>query len=325
MDVLYLSEADVERLLTMEMALAAVEGAFRRASQGLIQNHARRRLHTGKGSLLHYMAAEDVELGYMGMKIYTSSRAGLNFLVPLYRNDTGEMVALLEADYLSRMRTGAATGVATKYMARPEAASLGLIGTGHQAPTQLLAVAQVRPLQSVRVYSRTPERCTAFAEKMRRQLDVPVAAAESAEEAVRDADIVAAITSARQPVVQGAWLSAGVHVNAAGINSAKKREIDEEVVRRASRIVVDSVEQSKEEAGDLIIPFAAEPEHWQSVRTLAEVVGGTFSGRDSPEEITLFKSNGVALEDVATAAVVYERAREQRIGRRMRMWDTKAN
>ncbi len=319
MGVLYLSEADVERLLTMEMALAAVEEAFRQSAAGRVENQPRRRLAVPGGVLLHYMAAADSSLGYFGMKIYTSSRTGTRFLVPLYRSDTAELVALLEADYLGRVRTGAATGVATKYMARPEAARVGLIGCGHQAPTQLLALAQVRKLDAVRAYSPTAARRAVFAERMSAELALPVEAVDTAEAAVREADIVVTITSAREPVLEGAWLAPGTHVNAAGVNMAQRRELDAAAVQRAARIVVDSLEQAKEEAGDLLAAFKDSPGRWQEVHTLSEVVAGTFPGRTNSDEITLFKSNGVALEDLATAVRVYERAREVGWGRMLEM------
>ncbi|MFQ5778501.1 MAG: ornithine cyclodeaminase family protein [Terriglobia bacterium] len=319
MDVLYLTEADVERLLTMEMALEAVEGAFRGAAAGRVANQSRRRLRSS-GALFHYMAADDETCGYFGMKIYSSTRAGVRFLVPLFRGDSGALVALLEADYLGRVRTGAASGIATRYMARADAARVGILGSGHQAPTQLEAIARVRRLTSVAVYSPNSEHRRAFAEKMSSELSLPVEAVESAEAAVRDADIVVAVTSAQQPVLRGAWLAPGTHINAVGVNSARRRELDEEAVARAARIVVDSREQSQQEAGDLIAPFEGKPERWQQVHELAEVVAGRVLGRGDPREITLFKSNGVALEDVATAARVYKRARREGVGRMLKMW-----
>lgn len=320
MDVLYLREAEVECLLTMEMALEAVEAAFRAQAGGQVENHSRQRLHPSRGVYFHYMAAADQTCGYFGGKLYTSSPTGTRFLVPLYQADTGALVALLEADTLGRFRTGAASGVATNYMARPEAACVGLLGSGHQAPTQLLALAKVRRLASVRVYSPNRERCRAFAEKMAAALTLPVEAVASAEAAVREADIVVAVTTARQPVLQGAWLAPGTHVNAVGANFPEKRELDDAVIARAARIVVDCREQSRDEAGDLVVPFASQPERWQGVHELSEVVVGRFPGRGSPEEITLFKSNGVALEDVATARV-YERARAEGVGRTLKMWE----
>lgn len=321
MDVLYLCEAEIERLLTMEVALEAVESAFRAVAAGRVHNLSRQRLHPASGVYFHTMAAADETCGYFGAKLYSSSPAGTRFLVPLYRAETGVLVALLEADALGRMRTGAASGVATKYMARPEAARVGLLGSGHQAPTQLEALARVRRLESVRVYSPNPERRRAFADKMGPALGLRVEAVTSAEAAVRETDIVVVVTNARQPVLEGAWLAPGTHINAVGANFPQKRELDDAVVARAARIVVDSREQAQLEAGDLIGPFEGQPERWQQVHELSQVVAGQVSGRGGPEEITLFKSNGVALEDVTAAARVYERARAEGVGRILKMWE----
>jgi len=321
MDVLYLREAEVERLLTMEAALEAVESAFRAQAAGRVVNHPRRRLHPDRNVYFHYMAAADAGSGTFGMKLYTSAPAGVRFLVPLYRTETGALLALLEADFLGRMRTGAASGVATKYMARADAARVGILGSGHQAPTQLEALARVRRLAGVRVYSPNPERRRAFAEKMAAALALPVEPVETAEAAVREADIVVVCTSAKQPALQGAWLAPGAHVNAVGANFPQKRELDDAAVSRADRIVVDSLEQSRDEAGDLIAPFENRPERWREVRELSQVVAGEFPGRAGDREITLFKSNGVALEDVAAAVRVYERARAEGVGQTIRMWE----
>ncbi len=322
MDVLYLREAEVERLLTMEAALEAVESAFRAQATGRVVNHPRRRLHPDRNVYFHYMAAADASRGYFGMKLYTSAPAGVRFLVPLYQTETGALLALLEADTLGRMRTGAASGVATKYMARADAARVGILGSGHQAPTQLEAIARVRRLAGVRVYSPNAERRRAFAEKMAAALGLPVEPVETGEAAVREADIVVVCTSARQPALQGAWLAPGTHVNAVGANFPQKRELDAAAVNRADRIVVDSLEQSRDEAGDLIAPFENHPERWQQVRELSQVVAGEVPGRASDREITLFKSNGVALEDVAAAVRVYERARAEGVGQWIKMWQS---
>lgn len=322
MDVLYLREGEVERLLSMEVALEAVEDAFRAQAAGRLANHPRRRLHPDRNVYFHYMAAADAGSGYFGMKLYASAPAGVRFLVPLYRADTGALVALLEADFLGRMRTGAASGVATKYMARADARRVGLLGSGHQAPTQLEAISRVRRLERVRVYSPNPDHRRAFAESMSAKLGLPVEPVETGERAIHEADIVVVCTNAKQPALQGGWLAPGAHINAVGANFPQKRELDDAAVARAHRIVVDSLEQSREEAGDLIAPFAARPERWQQVRELGEVVAGRFPGRGGPEEITLFKSNGVALEDVAAAVRVYERARADGVGRMIRMWES---
>ncbi len=318
---LLLNEADVRALLAMPLALEAVEEAFRRQASGQAILHSRRRLETPGRAFLHYMAAADTVSGCMGMKIYTSVRGALRFLVPLYRSQTGELAALVEADYLGQMRTGAASGVATKYMSRADARTVGIVGSGLQARTQLEAVAAVRRIESIRAFGRDAERRAAFCSEMSARLGVPVAPVGSAEEAVRDADIVVAATTASTPVVRGAWLAAGAHLNAIGANFPQKRELDDEAVRRAEIVAVDSLEQSKLEAGDLIQTFKEDSARWGAVRELAQIVAGKTPGRTDAREITLFKSNGIATWDVAVAARVYELAKQRGIGQQIPLWN----
>jgi alanine dehydrogenase len=223
---LLLSEADVKSLLTMPIAIDAVENSFRRLGDGSALVHSRQRLHLPSKSYLHYMAAADGVSGYMGLKIYTSSGKGLRFLVTLFSVESGDLVALIEADFLGQMRTGAASGVATRYLARENARTLGMIGTGLQARTQLQAIAQVRKLDGIRVFGRDAERRERFAEEMSDALKIPVTAAASAEDAVRDADIVVTSTTSTAPVLEGRWLKPGVHINAIGANFPQKRELD---------------------------------------------------------------------------------------------------
>jgi len=317
---LLLKEADVRALLTMPLALEAVEEAFRRQASGEAVLHLRRRLEAPGKAFLHYMAAADTVSGYMGMKIYTSVRGALRFLVPLYRSQTGELAALVEADYLGQMRTGAATGVATKQMARGDARTVGIVGTGLQARTQLEAIVAVRPVERIRAFGRDPERRAGFCGEMSARLGVPVNPAGSAEEAVRDADIVVTATTASKAVVHGAWLALGTHINAIGANFPHKRELDDEAVRRASVVAVDSVEQSKLEAGDLIQTFGKDAARWAGVRELAEIVAGKAPGRTEAREITLFKSNGIATWDVAVAARIYELAQQGGFGQPISLW-----
>ncbi|MCL6481000.1 MAG: ornithine cyclodeaminase family protein [Firmicutes bacterium] len=319
---LLLSEADVRAVLTMPVALDAVEQAFRHLAEGKAELHSRRRFALPEKVFLHYMAAADTATGYAGLKIYTSARGSVRFLTPLYRTRTGELVALLEADYLGQMRTGAASGVATKYMARPDAATVGILGTGLQARTQLEAVAAVRSLTNVRAFSRNPERRAQFAREMTERLHLPVYPAGSAEEAVREAEIVITATNASTPVLLGRWLAPGTHINAIGANFPQKRELDEEAVRRAGIIVVDSREQAMLESGDLLTVFGSpEASAWMAVRELADVVAGRVPGRTDMRQVTLFKSNGVALEDVAVAARVVELAQERGLGQRLPLFE----
>jgi len=311
---LLLREADVHALLPMSAALEAVEEAFLHLAEGTAVLHPRQRLPLQEKSYLHYMAASDTALGYAAMKIYTNVRDRLRFLVPLFQIASGELAALIEAERLGAVRTGAASGVATKYMARADARHAAILGTGLQARTQLEALASVRQLESVRAYGRDPERRARFAREMTRELGLRVEASDSAELAVRDADLVVTATTSSQPVVQGAWLAPGAHLNAVGANFPQKRELDDAAVRRAGIIAVDSREQSKVEAGDLVQVLGEDVSAWSAVKELSEIVAGGTPGRTGERQVTLFKSNGVAIEDLAVAARVYESALARGLG-----------
>jgi alanine dehydrogenase len=321
---LLLSEADVKQILTMPLALAVVEDSFRRLADGSALLHSRHRLHIPGKSYLHYMAAADATSGYMGMKVYTSSGVGLRFLVPLFHVDSGELLALIEADYLGQIRTGAASGVATNLLARADAAKIAIIGTGLQSRTQLEALSLVRPITEVRAFSRKPEHREIFAKEMTAQLGFPVVAVASAQEAVRGADIVITSTTSTDPVLDGSWLVPGMHINAIGANFPQKHELNGEAIRRCDIIVADSREQSKLESGDLIQMYGDDKRRWASVTELAEIVAGKTPGRSNPQQITLFKSNGIAIEDVVVAGKIYELARERGMGRQVPLWEKEA-
>lgn len=310
---LFLREADVERLLTMPMALAAVEEAFGLLGAGQADNQPRQRVHV-PGVMLHLMGAGIPADGLLGFKAYTTTASGARFHLFLYDAQSGALEAIMEADRLGQMRTGAASGVATRYLARPDAAEVGLIGAGWQAESQLLAMAAVRPIARVRVFAPRAERVRAFCERMAPLLGVPVEPAGDAEAAARPADIVVTATTARDPVLRGEWLRPGTHVNAVGANVLSRREVDDETIRRAGRLVVDSVEQAKRESADLVEPIARGVCSWEDVEELAAIVVGAAPGRQDAEAITLFKSNGLALEDVAAGARVLEAARRDGVG-----------
>lgn len=320
---LLLSEKDVRELLTMHDAIAAVEEVMRRQADGQAILQPRHRLELPDKGFLHYMAGADVTAGIVGMKLYTSVRGALRFLVPLYRSATGELLALVEAEHLSMIRTGAASGVATRHMARQDANTLAVIGSGLQARGQVEAVAAVRNLTGVRVFSRNAERRAQFANEMEDLLEISVTPVDSAETAVHNADIVVTATTAHKAVVEGAWLSPGTHVNAIGANFPQKRELDDAAIARANRIAVDFIEQAKMEAGDLIQAFAAEPARWNSVIELSQIVTGKIPGRENETEVTLFKSSGIAIWDVAVAAKVYELALAKGRGVKIPLWEGK--
>jgi ornithine cyclodeaminase/alanine dehydrogenase-like protein (mu-crystallin family) len=317
---LHISEAEVRAVLTMPLAVQAVEEISRKQATGEVVVHPRRRFELPGGGFFHYMAAADFSAGFVAMKQYTFVRGKLRFLVPLYEMATGDLLALIEADYMGQLRTGAASGVATKYLARKNARVAAMIGTGGQARTQLEAVAVVRKLESARAYGRDAAKREKFCKEMSERVGIPVHPCASAAEAVRGADIVCTATTATQPVVGGADLSPGAHINAIGANHAHKRELDDEAVASADIIVVDSVEQSRQEAGDLIIAFHGDEICWTGVKKLSEIVAGKTSGRTSDTEVTLFKSNGIASWDLAVAMKVYAMAREKKLGRELPLW-----
>jgi ornithine cyclodeaminase/alanine dehydrogenase-like protein (mu-crystallin family) len=317
---LHISEAEVQQILTMPMALEAVEEISRKQASGEVINHPRRRFELPSGGFFHYMAAADYTAGFLAMKQYTFVRGKMRFLVPLYEIKTGDLVAMIEADYMGQLRTGAASGVATKYLARRNASVAAIIGTGGQARTQLEAIAAVREFSSARVYGRNADRRKRFAEEMSQRIGVPVEPANSSSEAARGADIICTATTASQPVLHGPDLASGVHINAIGANHAHKRELDDEAVASADVIVVDSIEQSRQEAGDLIIAFKGDEICWTGVKKLSDVVAGKASGRTSDTEVTLFKSNGIAAWDLAVAMEVYAHARKKGLGRSLPFW-----
>jgi alanine dehydrogenase len=317
---LHISEAEVRRVLAMPLALEAVEEISRRQGNGEVLVHPRRRFELPGTGFFHYMAAADTASGFIATKQYTYVRGKLRFVVLLFEVSTGELIALIEADYMGQLRTGAASGVATKFLARQDASIAAIIGTGGQAKTQLEAVAAVRKLASVRAYGRDAARREAFCREMSDRLGVPVQPAASAAEAVRGAHIVCTATTASQPVISGADLTPGAHINAIGANHAHKRELDDAAIARAGAIFVDSLEQSKQEAGDLILPFQSDPSRWNAVKELAQVVAGKTAGRSNDAEITLFKSNGIASWDLAAAMKVYALAKKQNLGRQLPLW-----
>lgn len=317
---LHINEGEVRQVLDMPRALRAVEEILRKQATDEVVVHPRRRFELSHGGFFHYMAAADYSAGFVAMKQYTYVRGRLQFLVPLYEMASGDLLAVIEADYMGQLRTGAASGVATKYLARGNSSVAAIIGTGGQARTQLEAVAAVRKLESARVFGRDAARREKFCQQMSEKLSIPVIPSGSSSEAVRGADIICTATTSSQPVVLGADLSPAAHVNAIGANHAHKRELDDEAVASADVIVVDSVEQSRQEAGDLIIAFKGDEICWTGVKKLCDVVAGRVSGRTSNAEVTLFKSNGIASWDLAVAMKVYSAAREKKLGRELPFW-----
>ena len=304
---LYLTEAAITELLTPADALEAVEGSFRRLAAGEVENVPRQRTQFDGGHLA-VMWAVDRGLGLAGLKSYAAGPEGAEFMVLLFDAETSQPLAVIEADRLGQLRTGAASGVAARYLAREGASTLGVIGCGWQARSQVAAIREALPsLETVVAYCRSEDRLAAFCKEV---------GAEPGE-SHRDAavhDVVVTITSSRDPVLRGEWLRPGALVCAAGANDPRRRELDNVVLERAAFVCCDSVEDAKLESGDLIEPVEAGVLDWLEVHELQEVVAGELPGRQADEDVVVFKSNGLAAWDVAIGAVAVQRARERGVG-----------
>jgi ornithine cyclodeaminase/alanine dehydrogenase-like protein (mu-crystallin family) len=296
--MLFLTESEVRDLLPMTEAIRLVRLAFEALARGEAQSQPRRRLILKTGSILHQVPGAYDK--WFGMKFYaTNPKYGADFLFALYDAETAKPLALMEANWLGQIRTGAASGYATSLMANPNADTLGVIGAGFQARSQVDAVRAVRPVRNVRVWSRRQEKRDKFAAEMN------ATAVGTAEEAVRGAQIVVTATYSKNPVIEDSWIEPGVHLNAVGSNIADRRELPEALVRRASVIAVDALDAAKNEAGDLIIPDC-----WSNVVELQQIKAGW-----SADRISVFKSVGLGMEDVAVGSYVYEQALERKIGK----------
>ena len=311
--ILFLTEGEVEGLLDMHSTLGAVEEILKAQAEGRATNRVRRRVALPKSGL-NVMFAGAPEIGALGLKAYTVARTGARFYTMLFDPETGELLSIMQSDKLGQMRTGAASGIATKHLAREEADSLGIYGAGWQAESQLEAIAAVRALNRIIVYSRSEESRKAFAEKMGERLGLEIETTHFPEEPAAQ-NIVVTATSSREPVLRGEWLKPGVHVNTAGSNFLFKTEIDRDVAERASLVTIDSREELGLEAGNLLQAVETGVVLPEAVRELGQIVAGQVEGRKSPEDITLFASQGLALEDLAAARLVYDRAVERGVGR----------
>src|SRR5215207_1599510 len=310
---LFLTEDEVQNLLDMRSTLEAVEEILRQQAEGRATNHPRRRVSL-RGSGLNVMFAGGPEIGALGLKAYSVARSGARFYTMLFDPESGELLSIMQSDKLGQLRTGAASGVATKYLAREDAATLGIYGAGWQAESQLEAIAAVKKLDRIVVHSRTEESRKAFAQKMGERLGLEIETTHAPEEPAAQ-DIVVTVTSSVEPILQGEWLKPGAHVNAAGSNFLFKTEIDRDVVERAGLVTMDSREELGLEAGNLLQGIETGAVLPEAIRELGQVIAGQVEGRRSPEDITLFVSQGLALEDLGAARLVYDRARERNVGR----------
>ena len=310
--VLFLTEKDVGGLLDLREAIPVVEEALREQGEGTATNQPRQRVSMD-GVTLHVLPAAVSGAGSMGLKAYITRPGGGRFWVMLLGAD-GALRAILEADLLGQVRTGAATGVATRYLSRPDSRQVGILGTGFQARTQLEAVCAVRSIERVRAWSPTPKNVEKFCAEMSEYLSLPVEPAPDAHGAVSGADILITMTKAQDPILLGEWLEPGMHVNAAGSNQAINRELDASAVARADLIVVDDLDQSRVESGDLISAEKEGAMRWEEPEELGAVVAGNARGRGNPEDVTLFESHGIGIWDIALAHRIYEAALDRDLG-----------
>lgn len=310
---LYLSEDDVRQLLTMPMALEAVEAVLGAHGRGEAIDLPRARTRV-PGMTMHMLQGALPGLGVAGYKVYSTSREGARFLVHLYDTATGRLEAVIAADYLGMMRTGAAGGVAASWLVRPDAAEAVVFGSGWQAQSQIEALCQVRDMRRVQVVARNADKLRGFCAELSARTGREVVPAGDVPAAVGAADVVVTITSSATPVLHGAWLSPGTHITAAGSNALLRRELDEEAVHRCALVSVDSRAVALREAGDLLPALEKGHLHEGRLVEIGEIVAGLRPGRRTAEDITLFESQGMAIQDLAVAHRVLQLARSQGLG-----------
>ena len=313
---LFLRDQEVNQCVSMDDMLGAIESMQRHFGQGEAYNLPRRKIIAPSGQLA-VMGGGLFYEGVMGVKTYTVVNGQYSFQVSLYDANTGQLICYTQANRLGQLRTGATTGVAVKYLSKSNAATVGIIGTGHQASAQLEAVCKIRKVSLIKAYSRTTQRRDAFAKTMTDSLGVKVTSSASSEAAVQNSDIVICIAAAMDPVLEGKWLSPGCTIIGAGPTTWRAKEVDDDTLTRADRIFVDSAEQAPQEAGDMSSAVDRGILQWNQLQELRHVVAGGIKGRGSDKEIIYAKLMGTGVADVAAAKLAYDRARAQGLGTEM--------
>lgn len=312
--VTLLEEAQVRELADMGLALEVVEKAFRKIGLEEATNSPRSRGQTDHAHI-YGMIAGAKGLQSLGLKVRTTSRKGKpEQLVLLFHGKTGEFTCLMQAEYLEQLRGGAAGGVAIKTLAREDASTIGIIGSGRQARMQLRAAKQVRPVNLATVYSTTAEHSQAFASEMSQELGIEVRSVSTPREAVQGRDIVVLATSTRDPIFFEDWIEPGVHINAMGSTFLGKAELAADVFSKIDVTVVDQRESARLEAGDLVEPIEKGLLFWRDVRDLGPLLVGRYDGRAHAGQVTLFKSVGLGIQDVTLGQAILEKAKSQGLG-----------
>lgn len=310
---LFLTENDVKQVLTAPMALEAVESAHRDLATGQAQDTPRARTRLPQ-TVLHILQGALPAQGVIGYKAYTTNRSGNRFLVHMFDAASGRQQAVIEADYMGMIRTGAVSGLAARCLARPDAKVAGVFGAGWQAEGHVRAICTALPLERVKVFSRNAERLQAFCRRLSEMTGVPVVPAASAEEAVRGSALIGTVTTASQPLFDAEWMEPGTHINAAGSNALIRQELSEATLRRCELIAVDAVPTALAEAGDLLPLLEKGRLHARQLVELGDILAGMQPGRTSADQITVFESQGMAIQDLAVGLRVVAAARECGLG-----------
>jgi alanine dehydrogenase len=313
---IFLTSQDVASLFSIDDYIAAVENAYRQAGEGNTMMISRTKVDSReRRGFLKILPAALWADGVAGIHAYTGG-GGYGFLkvILLFDAESGNLQAILESDRIGWLVPGAASAVATKYLARKDARVLGIFGSGRQARSQLLAVSRIRDLSVVKVFSPHKSHRETYCEDMKKALGLNVVAVGSPAEAIRGSHIISVATNANNPVIDGNAIEPGTHINAIGAHDPARRELDGICIKRG-RLFVDSRDRALQEEGALLIPIAEGLIGPDSIRDeLGEVVAGAKEGRTGREDITVFFSGAIATEYVAVAAAVYQKARERGIG-----------
>lgn len=315
MGAIYIDEATASKILTMDDALYLVEESFTTYAQGKSFNMTRQRMRIRKGAL-HMLPGAVPYKNVIGFKAYTSFRAGLIFKVHLYDAENGSPLAIIDANEIGRLRTGAATGIATKYMAKKESNTAFIFGGGFQAEAQLEAVCKTSIIKKAFVTTRKIENAQAFADKMSKSLGIEIIPTQNIENDLPQADIIITITTAVKPLFEHTMLNPnGVHINGAGSNALIRAEIPEKTIEAAEVLAVDSKDVAAIECGDILPSLEKGRLHWNEIVELGEITAGFRSGRVTDNGITIFQSQGMGLQDIMCAEFIYRKALAEKLGK----------
>ena len=310
--VIYVNDAEVRRLLSFEEATRQIEELFLQESRGRVVNRPTSELQVPNG-VFRLKAGLVEPFGVYGFKAYPAG----GYRVFIYNMETNALEGIVDARGLTEIRTGAVSAVGAKHMARPDAETMGIIGTGREARAQVQALCKALPIRLIKAYSRAAEHREAFAGEMSAKLGIPVRPVDSGEECIAGVDIAVTMTNARDPVLYGAWLAKGTFVCAVGATTPDRRELDEEAVARCGTIVVEHIPQASAESGELLRAVERGDLQWNQVHELKDIVSGAVPGRCRADEITLFDTIGVGSEDVALAKYTIDKARAINAGQEL--------